>query len=939
MYYKKSSLSNWILAIQFFFCCFITHSQETTISANTQFPINITFNASEYKDLFVTNSIKQLIPEKFKPLHKNYFVFPFSNQSYWLRIQIRNTNSSVKKWVLLWDNPLVEQLDFYISDSNRSNFKHTPYVLLTKNKLKKLYSEAPHFNFELLPHTSKTIYIKLTSKRANYGSLSLFPNEAFTTFRYDNFALQGMLNGFVIFRLLLVFLLGVFVIKEAVFRAYSIQIVIKTVAFWGILNNLGPLFCDNPTTAAIINNVSIYSTVVGSCIFALWAFEICKIIKWIKCILFVFIASAVIINLALCISYQWYWLMAGAFLIVVCNTFLVGLFFYSILKKIKTNIYYSIPFLLGIITFLLINFRLLTEINIGPVNVIAYLLFVFEFLTFVLFLGRIIRLIEIKKISAEENLRTNQEQNKFLKELDELKTRFFTNISHEFRTPLTLLVGPIDDLQKKYPNEGILKIMQRNLNRLQNLINQILEISKLEAGEMTINKEEADIVRFLIQIVASFESLAQDKDIIFNHSVSQKAIFGNFDLDKIEKIMTNLLSNALKFTPRNGRVMVKISFDDEQTENNKKGLKSKSLLQISVEDFGIGIAPERLPYIFDRFYQVDDSNQRLHEGSGIGLALVKELMDVLEGTIEVKSVLNQGTTFVLTLPYEPLVLLSQNAKMPILKFKPEVFFDEKNSNADDLEKNENDQIMLIVEDNPDLRMYMSSIFENQYQLITAVDGEEGLAKAIEFVPDIVISDLMMPKLDGLGFCAKLKKDERISHIPVIMLTAKARIEDKLIGLQQGADDYLSKPFNKEELSLRVSNLIQQRQLLREKYATQTIAIKPEKVVVTESTLEDLFIEKAQAVIDNYLDKSEFDAATFALEMKLSPVQLRRKLKAITNQTSTEFVRNYRLEAAAEMLKKGEKTVSQVAYKVGFESLPYFSKVFQDKFGKTASEWK
>lgn len=261
------------------------------------------------------------------------------------------------------------------------------------------------------------------------------------------------------------------------------------------------------------------------------------------------------------------------------------------------------------------------------------------------------------------------------------------------------------------------------------------------------------------------------------------------------------------------------------------------------------------------------------------------------------------------------------------------------SNTGLLIEPEGQSVMLIVEDNPDLRHYIASIFANQYQLIMAVDGEEGLEKAIEYIPDVVISDLMMPKLDGLGLCEKLKTDERTNHVPVVMLTAKATIADKLIGLEKGADDYLSKPFNKEELSLRVKNLVHQRELMRSKYSAQSTAIISVAETQHEPTLDELFVQKAKRVIDKHLNKSGFDVEEFADKMNLSAVQLRRKIKALTDQTVTEFVRNYRLEIAAAMLKKGQGTVSEIAYQVGFDSMPYFSKVFQDKYGKTASEWE
>jgi signal transduction histidine kinase/DNA-binding response OmpR family regulator len=534
-----------------------------------------------------------------------------------------------------------------------------------------------------------------------------------------------------------------------------------------------------------------------------------------------------------------------------------------------------------------------------------------------------------KKNKLARQLLFEQKESERLTELNEFKTRFFTNISHEFRTPLTLLVGPIDDLQKKYPKEGIINVMQRNIHRLQSLINQLLDLSKLEAGEMKLNVQEINFSQFLGQLLASFESLAQDKKIIFNHSQSRLSQLGLFDLDKLEKIIINLLSNAFKFTPENGRISVRVEY-----------LETEVIFKI--QDSGIGIAPERLPHIFDRFYQVNGGalhggSQHLQEGTGIGLSLVKELVDLLKGKIEVESKVGEGTSFILTLPFKSIENILKPSIQFVGKNSLKIVSDEFNPLDEPKINDDSQRIMLIVEDNPDLRNYIKSIFENQFILITAVDGEEGLIKAFEHIPDVIISDLMMPKLDGFGFCERVKSDERTNHIPVVMLTAKATIADKLIGLKHGADDYLSKPFNKEELIVRINNLVSQRQLLmQKKYANEII---PLIEATKELTMDELFIQKAEGIVDKYLDKSKFDVEKFADEMNLSSVQLRRKLKAVTDQTVTEFVRNYRLEIAAKMLKKKMGSVSEIAYKVGFESMPYFSKVFLEKYERTPSEWK
>lgn len=901
-------------------------SQNINLIASTKIPANITSSIEIFRDTSSKLTLEQVASQKFTEHNKNYFIFPYSNDVFWVRFTLKNAALSNKDWILLWSNPLVEQLDFYISDSTNRGFLHKQQKIITSERGKTFIQEDPTFPFELLSKQTKIIYFKVTSQRGHYGTIRLHSPPSYYKSRLDDFAGEGFLNGLIFFRLFLVLVLSFFVIKDLSFRLYSLYTIIRTFNYWGFLNIAGPLFTKDPDIAKKLDFLFYNSATLGAGLFILVTFAVGKIPKRYTYFVLAITAFNIFINTIIFFDYQWYWLKAGAFTIVFSSVFYIGVNFYFIIKKIAFSKYYSILFIFGLSSTFLLYTRLLGWIEYQPIYALSYYFFLAEFFFFIFFLGRIIKNTELMKTLTEHQLNFNLEQNTRLKELDNLKTRFFTNISHEFRTPLTLLVGPIEDLQKKYPQEGIIVVMQRNLQRLQTLINQLLDLSKLEAGEMKINQQEADIPQFLNHLFASFESLAQSKHIIFNHSQSHLTQLGLFDTDKLEKIITNLLSNAFKFTPENGRINVRVEF-------------SKIQISIKIQDSGIGISPERLTHIFDRFYQVDDSSQRQQEGTGIGLSLVKELVDLLKGQIKVSSKVGEGAEFTLILPYKSISEITTPLSKFVGKNAPKSVFNE-NSEISGFKIEDNGQeIMLIVEDNPDLRNYMASIFENQYQLVMAVDGEEGLTKAIEFVPDIVISDLMMPKLDGLGFCEKLKNDERINHIPVIMLTAKASMTDKLIGLKHGADDYLPKPFNKEELTLRVGNLINQRQLMREKYAFQEAEVLPKNEAIKELSIDNLFIQKAKIIIEKYLDKSEFDVETFANEMNLSSVQLRRKLKAITDQTITEFVRNYRLEIAANMLKIGEETVSEIAYQVGFESLSYFSKVFQEKYGKTASEWK
>ncbi|MEA5457697.1 ATP-binding protein [Arcicella sp. LKC2W] len=902
-------------------------TQGINLSKTKQFPANITSSIEIFRDSTKTLTLEQIKTQHFKKHTKKYFVFPYSNDDYWVRFTLNNTETKFENWILMWTNPLAEQLDFYVPDSLNKGFLHKQQKIITSEREKKFIQEDPIFPFKLLPKQAKTIYIKLSSQRGHYGTIRLYTPEAYHKSRLDDFAGEGFLNGLIFFRLFLVLVLSFFVIKDLSFRLYSLYTIIRTFNYWGFLNIAGPLFTDDPDMAKKLDFLFYNSATLGAGLFILVAFKVHKFHRLYLYSIVMILVVNIFLNAIIFFDYQWYWLKGGAYLIIASSIYYIILNVYFTIKKTSFAKYYSILFIFGLCSTCLLYVRLLGWIEFQPIYMLSYYFFLAEFFFFIFFLGQIFKNTERNKLIAEQKLNFNLEQNARLKELDNIKTQFFTNISHEFRTPLTLLVGPIDDLQKKYPQEGIIAVMKRNLQRLQSLINQLLDLSKLEAGEMTISVEEVDLVPFFRQIFASFESLAQGKQIIFNHSQSHLQQFGKFDLDKLEKILTNLLSNAFKFTSENGRIIVRVDF---------KVVDEKGLINISVQDFGIGISSERLPHIFDRFYQIDDTNQRQHEGTGIGLSLVKELINFLEGKIQVNSQLGEGTTFHLTLPFVALNNPTENLRH---LFVQENLISQELQEENIVTETEGQNVMLIVEDNADLRNYIGSIFGNDFQLMMAVDGEEGLKKSLEYIPDIVICDLMMPNLDGLGFCEKLKNDERINHIPVIMLTAKATLSDKLIGLGKGADDYVSKPFNREELILRVHNLVAQRQLMREKYAP-IISDKTQIVeVVKELTIDEIFIQKAKSIIDKYLDKSEFDVDTFANEMNLSSVQLRRKLKAITNQTVTEFVRNYRLAIAADSLKRGIGSVSEIAYQVGFDSLPYFSKVFLERYGKTPSDWK
>ena len=527
---------------------------------------------------------------------------------------------------------------------------------------------------------------------------------------------------------------------------------------------------------------------------------------------------------------------------------------------------------------------------------------------------------QLQQLARQHEIIERQSQE--LRQLDEAKTRFFSNITHEFRTPLTLIISPLETLLKQQPKQPLLGMIHANASRLLALINQLLDLSKIDAGALQPSLTKENLVLFLRRQAEPFEALADERGIEL--SVSKKVLempFGYIDTDKLSKIITNLLSNALKFTPQGGEVQYHWDISDK-------------LLSITLSDSGIGIPPEKLSTIFDRFYQVDSSSRRMYEGSGIGLSLVKELVGVLKGEITVESRLTSGTTFLLRFPIDAHawgIVETEN----ILDKQSEVVPDLVET-ATSVLVNEitiPTSVVLIVEDNPDLRTYIASLFDNQCQVLTAVDGQDGLEKAMEAIPDLIISDWMMPNMDGISLCQHLKKGAQTSHIPVVLLTAKTAIESRLTGFEGGADDYIVKPFHAAELQLKVKNWLARQEKLKKHY---TELLQKPVLVPPTPELEGAFMERLFGVIDNHLSDTTFSVDSLADALQLNRRTLQRKVNSLTNLSPNELIRNHRLRRALALLKQGE-SIPDAAFKVGFETPSYFTKCFKETFGIKPSE--
>ncbi len=512
-----------------------------------------------------------------------------------------------------------------------------------------------------------------------------------------------------------------------------------------------------------------------------------------------------------------------------------------------------------------------------------------------------------------------------LKELDHLKTNFFTNISHEFRTPLTLILSPVQKLlDKKNDNETQqeLSIIHRNASHLTELINQLMDLSKLEAGKLSLQVRQENLKEFLTLSAASFDSLAEAQQIEFQITLDDAPNLAYFDRDKVQKVLNNLLSNAFKFTPPEG----KLALTTEVKNNN---------IYISITDSGPGITDTDQELIFQRFQQSNTTDANT-TGTGVGLTLSKELAMLHKGDISVKSTLGEGATFTFYFPinknaYSASDVDNTQAQAAILATQqngPIVALEEPREVHED--------IILIVEDNTDLRYHIASLLKDTFTIKQALNGKEGIEIARQIIPDIIISDLMMPEVDGIELSNKLKADEKTSHIPIILLTAKADREAKLEGLQTGADDFLTKPFDNDELLIRVNNLIRQRKTLQEKYAKK-ISLLPSEINIESP--DEIFIQKALKVVDQNLSNSAFTVEAFQLEMGMSRMQLHRKLKGLTNFSASEFIRDLRLQRASDLLSREGINVSEVAYSCGFNSISYFTQCFKQKYDVSPSKYQ
>ena len=466
-------------------------------------------------------------------------------------------------------------------------------------------------------------------------------------------------------------------------------------------------------------------------------------------------------------------------------------------------------------------------------------------------------------------------------------------------------------------------MIERNSDGLLHLVNEMLDLAKIESGNMELNLVQADVIPFLKYVSESFNSLAEENNINLTIYSEIDKLIMDFDGDKLTSIISNLLSNAIKFTPDFGKIIVHI---------NQVIEKGNTYLFIKIKDNGIGISNDELPNIFNRFYQTDASTVRENEGTGIGLALTKELVELMKGTIKAKSILNKGSEFSLMIPVtrkspSPKNVKTGNIAHTSLSNKLSIQTEQTIETDSEL------PLVLIIEDNKDVAHYLKTCLEKKYKTIHAINGVLGIEMALEKIPDIIISDVMMPGKDGFEVCETLKSDERTDHIPIIILTAKATIEDRLTGLSHGADAYLAKPFNKEELFTRLDQLV----LIRKKLISK-IQKEGFNTLLKKRTKNPKiqFLKKIERLIHEDISNSNFGSEALAKKLLVSESQVYRKIKAITGKSTAVYIRSIRLLYAKDLLINTNKTVSEVAYNVGFNDPSWFSRSFKNEFGFSPS---
>ncbi len=927
------SLNRFLLVFLYFWASTVTSAQPVYV-IDTQKEQYNDLNTCLYvmKDPGGTLTLEQIRAEEYKQAFTLYNrnLLDEKMAVYWTRIKVLNNLYSyghLQNWILVLGQG--SYMDVYVVSEDGTLLSHDitgQFVPASKKRLKTgLRKERVYLS---LPDSDTvTIYLRsqvLSGLSPDFHYI-LSPRDftetvAFSTKRHRD----GLFIGFLV-TLMLINLLFYYPTLDKAFLYQALFLAGQGMFMLHLTDIICeiPFFNENPTLIepavyliVLITNIAylhFLKEYMGlKDLFPNWN----NILTWLAWVNLAVIIGSIIIYLVTLNEVQIGNFVAG---LVLLHYSLLTIFMYDLYRTRDTKAYFLVAATLVLIACAIL---MAIRLNLGyrlNMNVIQ------------LFIGVHVLLFFLGLAYRVKQLRFEEKKVRRLQDLDEIKTRIYTNITHEFRTPLTVIKGLTEQIEKLPKLRGdseiqnTLQVIKRNGENMLQLVNRLLEMAKLESGRTEVNLQQGDIIEFLSFLTKTFYPFAETKKIALSFKSEISGLNTSFDQQKLQQIITNLVANALKYTNERGSISIFIKI-----RASGKG----DYLSIIIEDTGIGISKEELPFVFDRFYQ--SGRLKLSgEGTGIGLSLTKELVTLVGGSINVISTLGEGSIFTLNFPITREEL--KGAKHGELCWG--IIKDSEPSvdtpTGRDLPK-EDLPLLLIVEDNPDIIFYLRSLLNQQYEIESANNGRKGLEKAIELIPDVIISDVMMPEMDGFELCERIKTDFRTDHIPVILLTAKTTDSDRLSGLKHGADVYLTKPFQQEELNTHLKNLVELRRKLHEYYS----GIFQAKINEDEiKPIEDVFLKKVRNLLDEKLRDENFSASELSEAMNMSRSQLHRKITALTNNSTTSFIRSYRLQKAKVLLKKNQQSISEVAYETGFRSPSYFTNCFVEEFGMSPSEFR
>ncbi|MBN2737180.1 MAG: response regulator [Spirochaetales bacterium] len=874
-------------------------------------------------------------------LFNSFYKLTGNSDGYWFRFTIINSSKTHNHYILEYNYYRAwTKIEVYIPSVSGEFIKKKEAPGLD-NSTRDIKYRNPVFAFNINYKETKTIYIKLQTETPVYAHFNIMNFKYFHTLSRDEQMHIGYNYG-ILFVMAFYNLFLFFAFKDKSFlflMGLIINLLILQLSTNGIL---GENIIILQNYDYLLGRIFMLSTTIFFVLFGRSFIQSKKQLpSWDKILLvllsihtgigilnFFYSELFLIRIITLLLPILWFIILAirlyfekneraKYFLLISGSIILFGVF---------TVIQAYIPFLQKI------YLHFTDPINTG--TIVFILLFSF-------FLTSSISKLQKKEIQAQKIL-----------ELDEVKSRFFTNISHEFRTPLTLITGPLEDMLSESTNkvhQNKLEMMLSNSRRLLNLVNQLLDLSMIDNDKMKLQACAEDVIHFLKNITENFSYITSQNQQQIHFKTSQENVELYYDSEKLGKIMLNLIINSIKFTPAGGHIFI-------NCELVPGDLKQKSIafqdgyIEITVADTGIGISPEHQDRIFDRFYHVNENRAWAHAGTGIGLALVKELVELHHASIILESNSEssneQRTRFILRFPLgrkhlddkeistiskSNFLSIIHNGDIEIEKEYTECFEKEKIP-TETTEK----KLILLVEDNEDVRQYIREGMEGQYTIIESKNGAEGFKAAKQFIPDLIVCDLLMPVMDGFEFCRLIKQEFATNHIPIILLTARADVDNMIKGFYSGVDDYITKPFNMSLLHARIKNLIDLRCLLQQKIQRK-LALQPTEI--TGASEDEEFIKKLQSVIEENISDFKFNIDILAESLFLSRASLNRKIRALTGESSNQFIQSYRLQQAANMIKSKTHNITEIAYAVGFSSTAYFSKCFKEKFHQTPSQYE